>query len=207
MYPIHAGQIKAARAMLDWSQEDLAQIAGLSITTIRNLEMGYVPRGATTQVIRQAIENAGLEFIEPEGVRRRRNDVQIYQGSNSCDVFFEDMLNTVRDKGDEVLCVIKSQDMLARSCGAANVEQLKQLGEITTVKCLLSEAPNSSHVIPSFEFRITQYSSGLVSYYVYGDKYAVVLAEGNGAFRFIVFQSLSLSQSYRREFLVLWDKA
>jgi predicted transcriptional regulator len=64
MQHIRAGQIKAARAFLDWSQEDLAIVTGLSLTTIRNLEMGYIsPRNATTHVVRQAIENAGLEFI------------------------------------------------------------------------------------------------------------------------------------------------
>lgn len=65
MYPIHARQIKAARAILNWSQQDLAQSTGLSITTIRKLEMGFIsPRNTTTNVIRQAIEGAGIEFLD-----------------------------------------------------------------------------------------------------------------------------------------------
>lgn len=40
MYRLHPAQIKAARAMLDWSQERMAHEAGLAVSTIRNIEMG-----------------------------------------------------------------------------------------------------------------------------------------------------------------------
>ena len=39
-YPIRAGQIKAARAILGWSQEELALAAQLSVATVRNIEKG-----------------------------------------------------------------------------------------------------------------------------------------------------------------------
>lgn len=43
-----ARQIKAARALLDWSQEDLAIRAALSIATIRKIESGALsPRDKT----------------------------------------------------------------------------------------------------------------------------------------------------------------
>lgn len=67
---IGARRIKAARALLNWSQDELAVAARLSIATIRKLEAGFVsPRGKTNDAVRGAFENAGLEFIEPEGVR------------------------------------------------------------------------------------------------------------------------------------------
>jgi transcriptional regulator with XRE-family HTH domain len=49
---INARQIKAARALLDWSQEDLANTSGLSIATIRKIESGHIsPRGKTINSI------------------------------------------------------------------------------------------------------------------------------------------------------------
>jgi len=45
---INARQIKAARALLDWSQENLASASGLSIATIRKIESGHIsPRDKT----------------------------------------------------------------------------------------------------------------------------------------------------------------
>ena len=82
--------------MLDWSQYDLASATGLSDTTIGNLESGQMsPRSSTASVIRRVLENAGLEFIEPEGVRMRRDDVMLYDGADSCDQLFDDILHTI----------------------------------------------------------------------------------------------------------------
>jgi predicted transcriptional regulator len=63
-------QIKAARALLAWSQADLADRSGISEPTIARLEAidGELGgRGDTTQKIRAAIEAAGIEFITANG--------------------------------------------------------------------------------------------------------------------------------------------
>jgi predicted transcriptional regulator len=63
-------QIKAARAMLGWSQEDLARNADVSIPTIKRLEALGGPlggRGDTTNKIVRAIISAGVEFIDENG--------------------------------------------------------------------------------------------------------------------------------------------
>jgi len=212
MNPIRAGQIKAARALLDWSQNDLADAAGLSINTIRNLELGYIsPRGSTTNVVRQALEDAGLEFIDNEGIKRRMEEVKIYQGADSCHMFFNDILQTIREKPGDIVCVAKSQEIVAQSYGVKNfnhLDRLERLSEIANVKCLLSDAAPSRLFNDAFQFRtISRYHAGPVSYYVYGDKYAVVLTEKNDAFRFVVFKSMSLAQAYHANFMSLWDNA
>jgi transcriptional regulator with XRE-family HTH domain len=63
-------QIKAARALLGWSQADLAQRSGVSEPTIARLEAvdGELGgREGTTEKIRIAIEIAGIEFIQDNG--------------------------------------------------------------------------------------------------------------------------------------------
>jgi hypothetical protein len=63
-------QIKAARALLAWSQEKLAFAANISIPTIKRLEAQEGPlggRGETGVKIRTALEAAGIEFIEENG--------------------------------------------------------------------------------------------------------------------------------------------
>lgn len=63
-------QVKAARALLAWSQEDLAAASGVSIPTIARLEASDGPvggRAATVTAIRGALEAAGVEFITENG--------------------------------------------------------------------------------------------------------------------------------------------
>ena len=63
-------QIKAARALLGWSQADLARNSGVSEPTIARLEAADGDLGGrenTGQKIRDAIENAGIQFFEENG--------------------------------------------------------------------------------------------------------------------------------------------
>ena len=61
-------QCRAARGLLDWSQFELAQLAGVGIVTIRQLEAGtHSPRRATLDVVRRALETAGVDFIDENG--------------------------------------------------------------------------------------------------------------------------------------------
>jgi DNA-binding XRE family transcriptional regulator len=65
---ITPSQCRAARGLLEWSQQDLATTAGVSQVTVHQLEAGSTqPRRATLNVIRRAFENAGVEFIDENG--------------------------------------------------------------------------------------------------------------------------------------------
>ena len=61
-------QCRAARGLLDWTQQHLADQARVGIVTIRLLEAGKtLPRRATLEVIQRAFESAGVELIGPNG--------------------------------------------------------------------------------------------------------------------------------------------
>jgi predicted transcriptional regulator len=70
MLKVSIRQIKAARALLAWSQEQLASAADVSIPTIKRLEAQDGPLGGRSETgnnIRRALESAGVEFIEENG--------------------------------------------------------------------------------------------------------------------------------------------
>jgi len=75
---IISSQIRAARALLRWSAENLASNAGVGVATIRRLELteGIPSSNAQTlNLIKKTFESAGIEFLgNPEdgaGVRFR----------------------------------------------------------------------------------------------------------------------------------------
>jgi transcriptional regulator with XRE-family HTH domain len=61
-------QCRAARALLDWSQQQLADAAKIGNATIRNFEGGKsTPQNATLDVLQRALESAGVEFTNGDG--------------------------------------------------------------------------------------------------------------------------------------------
>lgn len=60
-------QTKAARALLDWSQGDLAAAAGLGLSTIVDFERARrVVSADAVGAIKSALQSAGVEFIDDE---------------------------------------------------------------------------------------------------------------------------------------------
>jgi len=73
---VTARQIRAARALLGWSQQELADRAIVSLNALARLETGKADtRMSTLMAIRQALIKAGIEFLPAEehgeGVRLR----------------------------------------------------------------------------------------------------------------------------------------
>ncbi len=61
-------QSRAARGLLDWSQDQLARHSNLSESTIRDFEKGRrVPSVNNLAAIQRALEAAGVLFIEENG--------------------------------------------------------------------------------------------------------------------------------------------
>ena len=74
-------QVKAARTLLAWSQAQLATAANVSVPTIKRLEAQDGPLGGRSETgakIREALETAGVEFIDENGggpgVRLRKSN-------------------------------------------------------------------------------------------------------------------------------------
>lgn len=74
-------QIKAARALLGWSQENLAAMADVSVPTVKRLEAADGLLGGRKETgikLRNALERAGIEFTNGShpGVRLRGATIQ-----------------------------------------------------------------------------------------------------------------------------------
>ena len=63
-------QLRAARALLGWSQTQLAERAGLSLPTVKRVETERGPRvspDTARYALQRALELGGIEFIDENG--------------------------------------------------------------------------------------------------------------------------------------------
>ena len=70
---LSSSQIRAARALLRWSAEDLARESALELNTIKRAELAEDKTSLTVAndlAVRRALEAAGVEFIMRTAVGR-----------------------------------------------------------------------------------------------------------------------------------------
>jgi hypothetical protein len=67
---LSSSQIRAARALLRWSADDLARESALGLNTIKRAELAEDKTSLTVAndlAVRRALEAAGVEFIDENG--------------------------------------------------------------------------------------------------------------------------------------------
>ena len=68
--PLTSAQLRAGRALIRWSAEDLARASLVGVTTIRRAELTDAETSMTAAndlAVRRALESAGVEFIDENG--------------------------------------------------------------------------------------------------------------------------------------------
>ena len=88
-YAISAGQVRAARALLGMTREQLATLSGVPMRTVSRMEMDEgTPQRRTLAAIRAALEAAGVEFIAENGggagVRLRKGGLESVTKTCTC---------------------------------------------------------------------------------------------------------------------------
>jgi transcriptional regulator with XRE-family HTH domain len=74
---VSGSQIRAARALLDWSQRELSRKSRVAFGTIQRMERFDGPVGSRTETLSKVVtvfEKAGIEFLNGEspGLRLRK---------------------------------------------------------------------------------------------------------------------------------------
>ncbi len=68
--PLTSFQIKAARALIGWTADELSRRSAVSLRTIRRAELAERDTSMTSAndlAVRHALEDAGVEFIDENG--------------------------------------------------------------------------------------------------------------------------------------------
>ncbi|MBV8061673.1 MAG: helix-turn-helix domain-containing protein [Alphaproteobacteria bacterium] len=203
---INASQIRAARAILEWSQEDLAERTALSITTIRKIESGGIsPRDTTNDSILAVLEDNGIEFTPPEGVNRRKNKITVLDGADSylhlLNIIYEDM------NGTEDTVLVWNADN--RVSPPEVIEQEKKMRDAGIRFRFLIEEHDTYLYFPLNEYRWIpkQYYRNNVQT-VFGNKVALSIHTSMAVKQLsatLIIESQPLAESMRNTFNFIWD--
>lgn len=100
---ISVEQIKAARALLKWTQKDLATHAGVNNDQVHNIEGGRSRSSDVLEAMYQAFINGGIDFIK-DGVKYSKKELATLSGNNWFYDIADDILRTLKNQKDsEVL--------------------------------------------------------------------------------------------------------
>ena len=210
---ITTAQIRGARGLLNWSQNDLSERTGISGTSIGAIESGSTsPRETTIQKIRKTFEDSGIEFIPNQGVRLKSGDVKVLKGRADFWAFYEDIYKTLLEKPTEVLVCNADERKFEKWLSEENIqthilrmEELREKG--VKYRILLKEGDNyflhnsgysEYRWIPGAQFSTTPF-------YAYGDKLAIMLFDEEPTI--IVLEYPAVAEAYKRQFESFWSAA
>jgi transcriptional regulator with XRE-family HTH domain len=203
---IGARQIKAARALLNWSQESLALASGLSVTTIRKIESGHLsPRKKTMKAIISGLKGADIEFLDSTGVRLRSQGVEVIEGEDCYLRFLDKVYYDIKKCGGEILFMNADNSRMNK----AEID-----GHIRLRKCglkhrMLIEEGNTHIIFPLSECRWIPkkyFKYGLPT--IYQNKVAIrvyekTLNEDMG--KMYIFNNAFLADAMKSTFEFMWD--
>lgn len=207
---INKEQIKAARAMLDWSQSVLAEKTGeVSTPTIKLIESGRSgSTSKTLELIQLTFEKQGLEFLPNSGIRKRDDTLTILEKKDEDDNVYlrliDDIYYTMQGTYGEVL-----QSFIDNSLSPPEIlhkEKLIRDDGITYRNLIRHE---DTHLIyPPDEYRYLPkgfYINNPVT--VYADKVAFAVLENDVRFHnaIIIINNPQIAKIKKNEFEILWN--
>ncbi len=205
-------QIRAARALLNWSQGDLADRAGLSQTGVARIESGInMPNSSTLDKITSAFDDAGIEFITDRGVEKRRGDVKKYSGSEGFRLFMEDVYHVASTEGGEI-CLYNARPAnwikwLGVEWNEAHSKRMAELKDKINFKITCQNKTYDFIGKKHAEYRwVPDELWDERAFYAYGDKIGFLDFEENSVEIFVLKQK-QFADSFRMLFNVAWNYA
>lgn len=205
-------QVKAARALADMRQDELAEAVGLTPQAIRKIEDDAVqPREGTMKDMMNVFTARGIEFLDNQGVRFRPEGIQIFNGREGLIALMEDIYDAGRHgiAGDIVLAGAP-EDEFQKILGEYDDTYLANMNSIKGLRMRALIKENDANVVSSAycEYRwVSKEQFQGVPFYAYADKLAIVVFQADPSPRIFMIQSKTIAEAYRRQFESMWENA
>lgn len=205
---INVKQIKAARILLDWTQDDLARKSGLSKAAIANIERGSAsPRQETLDLLQQTFQLNGVAFLEHSGVQLigERFDLKIWDGRNSQLKLWVDIEKELAGMDYPILHISSVSDRpMAERYPKECQAYIKKMDAMNVERrILLCEGDNEILVAqPQWYRQMPKMLFDQIPYYVYGGKVVFLFWELQ---RIVRIDNPNMAQGFKRQFDYNWS--
>lgn len=197
---------RAARALLDWQQNDLADAAGLSLTAVKAFENGSdKTRAATKGSIQNALETGGIEFLASGGLRRvdEISTMTRLTGPDFIVKFYNDIYAACAGQKTELLASSTEQKIWWHP---SILEQqyafeawLKR--SQTVMRSLIPKGAPMSQQPTALYRSVPKEMLGKVNYCLYADRLAFLLWKKR---QVLILRNASIVETFRGQFDYLW---
>lgn len=204
---IEARQIRAARALLDWTRDDLAKASGVSVPALTQIEGEHrTARGSSLDKIRASLEAAGVVFTDNMGVKMKSDLLTVYEDTEGYKNFANDLYETaLRHRGEFYLSGGWQDDFHSRLGKEFLAMHAERMQKIDNFKVLLLKSISRADeaVLPHIEYRLIPDQMFFdVPFYVYHDKLAIIVWEPR--IRIVVLHDTHVANAYATQFKTLW---
>jgi transcriptional regulator with XRE-family HTH domain len=201
-------QIRAARALLNWSQADLARAAQMATSSIKNIESeGATARKETLAQVFQAFDHNGVEFMPGTGVRLKSNIVAVHDGTRATAALQDNIYAHVQAAPEREVCIIGLDEAFSVNTDGAqllssHIERLTKVG--VRERILICEGDTRFLNDPEcYRWLPSKYFTRNSPIYIYGDRIAI--HSGSLRRRTIIIEARPLAQHMRMIFDLLWN--
>lgn len=206
---ISSKQALLARTLLNLKQEEVARALGMAHTTLSNIENGVSdPPASRLLKLQSFYEEAGIEFIEGNGVREKQNYVQRYHGVDGFRQFMDDVYETAKIFGGEI-CLFNSKpsmwyQWLGEDWYQMHSHRMQELGEAIRIRITVQQGEDF-FILSSAEHRWfpkDRWKGNI--FYAYGPKLGF-LDFSNDDVRITVLNQPAFAESFRVLFDIAWE--
>lgn len=201
-------QIRAARALLKWTQKDLAGHAGLNDDQVHNFEGGRSRSLEVLEAIYQAFVTNGIEFTDGEGVRKKTGGIKVLEGRHGFINFLDDVYATMKAHGGEINVTDVADQEFIKYAGDYDEMHVKRMGALKNfVSRSLSAEKDYVKRVDYSEYRwLPKEEFGPVPFYQYAHKLAMIIFEEPYA-KIFILESSEIAESFRIKYMSMWERA
>jgi transcriptional regulator with XRE-family HTH domain len=205
---ISPSQLRAARALLNWSRADLSKLSGVSEPTLHRFENGAnEPETRTANKLFEVFDKHGVEFSDHQGVRFKPNNIDVYDGKERFNEFYDFLFEHLNQFGGDVCVSVYNETLFQyfRPDPEIHRRRMKKLfdqGKIT-FRILTTLSTFNSSGYAAYRWLPKQPASP-VGFYAFGDCLALVSFADTNAPHIVVIRSAPLAEGYRQSFDIGW---
>jgi hypothetical protein len=202
-------QIRAARGLLEWSGDDLAEKADVTRATLSKIESDLVqPQERTLSRIAEVFDLHGVELLEGDGVKMRQQEVRVFSGKTGYRQFLDHVYLTLKNGGRirQFFLNDRSGPSFMDDYGQAHVARMGMIDNLDA-KVLTAEGDTEFPASYCLYRWINKDDADLAPFYLYGDNVVMPLHESLHKREWVSINSKLLAERYMKQFDKCWANA